>query len=164
MKYLQETSIKTIKIYTVISALNCLQLAPLLEWMINTVNLHGRKVIWSPIVLDSPEYQRVTALPLATRSAAADQLAQQFTTAAWPEHFCDYQHGLSHTLAALRSDEALPAQEGLHKLREWLFYDWHLRRQHDHIKPNQYWNSVLPELAAELQWTPEDWKQHEQAG
>ena len=160
-RYLSETSMTTIKFYTVISALNCLQLAPLLEWIINTVNRHGRRVIWFPIVLEGPSHQRLTVLPSAIRLAAANDLEQQFSMHAWPEHFCDYQHGLRHCLTALRNSETIESNDGIHKLREWLFYDWHMRQRYNHDQPTQYWNFVLPKLAAALNWTEDDWKQHE---
>ena len=160
-RYLSETSMTTIKFYTVISALNCLQLAPLLEWIINTVNRHGRRVIWFPIVLEGPSHQRLTVLPSAIRLAAANDLEQQFSVHAWPEHFCDYQHGLRHCLTALRNSETIESNDGIHKLREWLFYDWHMRQRYNHDQPTQYWNFVLPKLAAALNWTEDDWKQHE---
>ena len=159
-RYLSTDSLTTIKFYTVISALNCLELSPLLEWIINTVNSHGRPAIWFPIVLESPAHLRVTALPLAVRLAAADLLEQQFTSEQWPPHCCDYQHGLRHCLAALRDPEQMPVDDGIHKLREWLFYDWHMRRRYAHDRPTQYWNFVLPQLAQALEWTEADWSKH----
>jgi len=159
-RYLTMSAASNIKIYTVISAFNCLELEPFIEWVINTVNLHGRKVIWFPIILESPSYQRLTTLPLAARLAAADVLDQRFNEHDWPQHTCDYRDGLAHCLRALRDSDVLPKEEGIYKLREWLFYDWHLRRQRDHVKPSQYWNSVLPTLANVLEWTEEDWKNH----
>ena len=160
-RYLQEPSIQTIKIYTVISAFNCLELEPLLSWIINTVNLQGRKVTWFPIILDSPHHQRVSVLPLEARLAAADRLTKVFTEQQWPEHTCCYRDGLAHCLRALRDPETTASAEGRHKLRERLFYDWHQRRRLDAIKPADYWNSVLPNLAAALDWNEQQWREQQ---
>jgi len=157
--YLSDSRISTIKFYTVISALNCLSLAPLLEWIISTVNAHGRRAIWFPIILDGPSHQRVIALPLQLRLSAADQLEQQFGNASGDDGYCDYQHGLQHALAALRDTATLSAADGhgdgRARLREWLFYDWHLRRRYDHDGADQHWDFVLPELARALDMLPQ---------
>lgn len=148
-RYLSDPDIRTIKIYTVISALNALHLDSLLEWVINTVNLHGRKVVWFPIILESPGYQQVTVLPLLSRLAAADQLDQKFNVRDWPEIDCLYRNGLDHTLRALR-DTAQPIEgDGLFKLHQLLTYQDNIRsRQAGNM--TQMWTTTLFNLHATI--------------
>ena len=148
-RYLSDPGTRTIKIYTVISALNALHLEPLLEWVINTVNLHGRKVIWFPIILESPGHQQVTVLPLASRLAAADRLDAKFNAADWPEIDCIYRNGLAHTLRAIR-DTALPVEgDGLFKLLQQLNYQDAVRNR---LVGNATlpWYTILPNLHATI--------------
>jgi len=155
-RYLSEPGLQTIKIYTVVSALNCLELEQLLKWIINTVNLHGRRVTWFPIVLESPGFQQITVLPLEARLAAADRLEQLFTAAAWPEHFCVYRDGLAHCLRALRDTNVVPDTEGWFKLRERLDHDDRVR-QRLHGANSPAWRETLTNLGRTIDKLHEDW-------
>ena len=143
-RYLRDTNITDIKIYTVISALNALHLEPLLEWVINTVNLHGRKVIWFPIILESPGHQQVTVLPLESRLTAAALLDKKFNTVDWPEYNCIYRNGIEHTLRALRDSSKTIDNDGLFKLRQQLNYQDAVRKRLEDTEVT--WPVVLSNL------------------
>ena len=146
-RYLTSGQLGTIKIYTVISAMNCLELEPLLEWMINTVNLHATPVTWSPIILESPGFQSLHSLPREARLAAADSLESKFNTRDWPQHFCTYADGLAHALRALRDPSVTVDTEGWFKLRESLDYEDSLSHKLNGAE-TAGWKSQLPALSA----------------
>ena len=151
-----DSNLGTIKIYTVISAMNCLELEPLLEWMINTVNLHARPVTWSPIILESPGYQSLQSLPTEARLGAAASLEARFNHTDWPQHFCDYAEGLNHVLRALRDPTVTTDTEGWFKLRERLDYDDAVLRRLNGAN-SASWQSQLPALAAVMDQLHHAW-------
>ena len=90
-RYLSSSVARSIKIFTVVSALNCLSMRPLLRHLSWTAQELDKPCIWFPIVLDFPSYLSCAALPLAARQAAWRDLRRSI-----PRGPCDMLHGLAH--------------------------------------------------------------------
>jgi sulfatase maturation enzyme AslB (radical SAM superfamily) len=139
-RYMTDSRVDTLRIFTVYSAINAAQLAPLLHYVINTANRLSRKVIWWPILLTYPIYHRVQILEAHTRSKIASDLeAAMLDPTRWHEAYCDHRHGLDQVLLALKDPCDDSAADNRLRLTQ------HLDTL-DRIR-NQNWRQQLPLLS-----------------
>jgi sulfatase maturation enzyme AslB (radical SAM superfamily) len=77
-KYLRHDVAKTLKIYTVVSALNYNSIEPLIQWLIYMAEDHSKNIIWYPIILDFPHYLSAKVIPLEHRKQQCTSCALHY--------------------------------------------------------------------------------------
>jgi len=113
-----------IKHYTVFQNYNWDAIPDMLDWVHKhrsywSKEEHQRQYIWSPIILDSPNYLDVRTIPLHIRQEAADILEQYKPNYDVPNIY--WQHGSQQAIKILR-DDTLDEEvriERLQKFREY---------------------------------------------
>lgn len=133
-KYLRHDVAKTLKIYTVVSALNYDRIEPLLQWLIYLAEDYSKNIIWYPIMLDFPNYLSAAVIPYELRKAAMTALK----TALRPitrGTLCNFHDGVDYMRTALLNNNTATDQQ--QRLIEWLEVNDRLRRlDHSAIWPN----------------------------
>jgi hypothetical protein len=114
-RYLSSGMAQSIKIFTVVSALNCLSMRPLLRHISYTVQEIGTPCIWFPIVLDFPPYLSVEAVPLAARQSAWRDLKRSI-----PQGPCDMHHGIAYAQQVV-TNRPFDSDLSL-RLQQWLVF------------------------------------------
>lgn len=167
-RYFGMPNLEKIVFYTVISAVNAMRLEPLLRYLQVTAQRHGKKTVWTPIMLQHPQHLRVSVLPSADRVSAADSLERWFVSQAFGDNlhplYCG--DGLSRVLLMLR--DQTQHHEDLPRLAEYMRHTQLVRlamlrsfaesnkisvddlEKHGYIRPRQ-WTEVFPELAGILE-------------
>jgi sulfatase maturation enzyme AslB (radical SAM superfamily) len=112
-RYLQLPHSNHIKIFTVISALNCLTIDPLLNYLDELSAEMARPLSWWPIMLDYPRHLSCEAVPRMWRQAAWRDARHRFHSKLF-----DQRHGVKH---AQRVVSSRPFDADLNaKLRQWM--------------------------------------------
>ena len=108
--------------FTVVSALNCTDLLPLLKYLIDRTTALQQHIIWYPILLDYPRHLSIEAVPLAARLKAAGELEQALQDPDGQNNaHCDMIDGLRYLMANLTSRPHDAQRQML--LDEWLLFN-----------------------------------------
>ncbi len=113
-----------IKHYTVFQNYNWDAIPEILEWVFKHRSYWNeqekqRLYIWSPIILDSPDYLDVRTVPLAVRQEAADALEQYQPSINVPNIW--WEHGAKQAIKILR-DETLDEDSRVERLQKFREY------------------------------------------
>lgn len=140
LQYLKHNVAKTLKIYTVVSALNYDKIEPLIQWLIYIAEDHVKNIIWYPIMLDYPQYLSVDVIPIELRQDAMKKLR----TALRPitrGTLCNFHDGVDYMKAAMLKNPTNVEQQS--RLIDWLLVNDKMRNL-DHTV-------IWPDLMNQLQ-------------
>lgn len=142
--------------FTVVSAMNALNLTDLLLYLRHTTHRHQRMAVWTPILLRHPSYLESSVLPIEERMAAAQRLELEFNVDDFPEHPFYYRDGLGKVLTLLR-DKRHDAG-GLHRLAEFISHTRDVRSSMLRSFAEQH-KITVDQLADSGYIVPRDWQQ-----
>jgi hypothetical protein len=133
-RYMTDGRVGTMRVFTVISALNAGELEPMLRWLVDTSNRTGRDLFWWPIMVSFPRHLRAHVLSERVRHGIAKRLsAIDLDTAGWTDMHCGFRGGLREVIGFLSRDGADNGPDSRSKLASYLdFMDG--IRGHDHRK------------------------------
>ena len=140
LQYLKHNVTKTLKVYTVVSALNYDRIGPLLQWLIYLAEDHIKNIIWYPIILDYPQYLSVNVIPLELRQAAMKQLRSELRQIPRGA-LCNFHDGVDYMKSAVLKNETDTEHQS--RLVDWLLVNDKMRNL-DHT-------IVWPDLVNQLQ-------------
>ena len=117
-KYLKHDVAKTLKVYTVVSALNYNSIEPLIQWLIYMAEDHVKNIIWYPIMLDFPHHLSAKVIPMEYRVAAMTRLRTALRPIVRGGH-CNFHNGVDYMSTTLLS-QTTATQVAQQRLIDWL--------------------------------------------
>jgi MoaA/NifB/PqqE/SkfB family radical SAM enzyme len=141
-KYMSDTRIQTLRIFTVYSALNAAELPALLRYLVDTSNRFRRDCVWWPIMLSYPAHLRTNVLKDSTRERIATQLEDiDRDIDNLIEAHCNFRDGLRQVIKKLREPETDDGEHARSKLHTYLDVM-------DNLRGTQ-WQTSLPNMQLE---------------
>lgn len=119
-RYMADHRVRNIRVFTVMSALNVAELEPMLRWLVDTSNRHGRETVWWPIMVSFPRHLRAHVLSKRARHAISDRLEALLDGSGWSEIHCHFREGLSELVRFLRGDGVDVPDDARQRLRTYL--------------------------------------------
>lgn len=121
-RYMLDRRVRSVKVFTVISALNVAVLCDLLDYLRAMADETGRKVTWWPIRLRSPEYQDIRVLDSDKRLEIARALESYLDGNPDTDGNLDYHIGLRGVIDQLREGGSADSGRLRRQLSEYLNY------------------------------------------
>lgn len=120
-RYMLDGRARSIRVFTVISALNVAVLEELLDYLRTMTDETSRRAIWWPIRLRSPDYQDIGVIDGDARRDIASRL-ESYMAAHGNGGNLDYADGLRGVIDQLRADGTRDAGRRRKQLIEYLDY------------------------------------------
>jgi len=133
-QYLKHNVAKTLKVYTVVNALNYDRIDSLIQWLVYLAEDYVKNIIWYPIILDYPQYLSVDVIPIELRQDAMKKLRN--TLRPIPRGtLCNFHDGVDYMKTAMLKNPTNTELQS--RLVDWLLVNDKLRNlDHTVIWPN----------------------------
>lgn len=146
-RYMLDTRVKDLKVFTVVGALNAAVIPDLLDYLRRMADETSRRVVWWPLILRNPEHQGTGALGIEHRKSIADAMERYLAEHGGGSGCLDFTEGLKSVINHMRDRAGIDSPQLRRQLLEYL--DYSDRLDHAMSGDGRRWREALPHLEIE---------------